>query len=77
MSDNTLRVSRKWQMTRLFHTIMRYPSGSVAFAFLLVFFAMALIGPWVAPYGPFETIYDKDEMPIRFAALVGHNQSRC
>lgn len=67
MSDHTLDATRRWQMKRLLRTIMRYPSGSVALAFLLVFLAMALIGPWAAPYGPFETIYDQDEMPVRLA----------
>ena len=67
MSDHTLDATRRWQMKRLLRTIMRYPSGSVALAFLLVFLAMALIGPWAAPHGPFETIYDQDEMPVRLA----------
>jgi len=67
MIDHTLDATRRWQMKRLLRTIMRYPSGSVALAFLLVFLAMALIGPWAAPYGPFETIYDQDEMPVRLA----------
>lgn len=67
MSDHTLDATRRWQMKRLLRTIMRYLSGSVALAFLLVFLAMALIGPWAAPYGPFETIYDQDEMPVRLA----------
>lgn len=67
MSDHTLDATRRWQMKRLLRTIMRYPSGSVALACLLVFLAMALIGPWAAPYGPFETIYDQDEMPVRLA----------
>ena len=67
MSDHTLDATRRWQMKRLLRTIMRYPSGSVALAFLLVFLAMALIGPWAAPYGAFETIYDQDEMPVRLA----------
>ena len=67
MSDHTLDATRRWQMKRLLRTIMRYPSGSVALVFLLVFLAMALFGPWAAPYGPFETIYDQDEMPVRLA----------
>ena len=67
MIDHTFDATRRWQMKRLLRTIMRYPSGSVALAFLLVFLAMALIGPWAAPYGPFETIYDQDEMPVRLA----------
>lgn len=67
MSEHRLDATRRWQMKRLLRTIMRYPSGSVALAFLLVFLAMALIGPWAAPYGPFETIYDQDEMPVRLA----------
>jgi len=67
MSDHTIDATRRWQMKRLLRTIMRYPSGSVALVFLLVFLAMALFGPWAAPYGPFETIYDQDEMPVRLA----------
>lgn len=68
MSENTLGAGRKSRRIGLFRTIMRYPSGSVALAFLLIFLAMALIGPWIAPHGPFETIYDQEEMPIRLAA---------
>lgn len=68
MSDEVLSTGRKGRVWRMLRTITRYPSGSVALAFLLFFVAMAIAGPWIAPFGPFDTIYDQDEMPVRLAA---------
>lgn len=68
MSDAALPAGRARRVARALRTITRYPSGSVALAFLLAFLLMAAAGPWIAPYGPFETVYDADEMPVRLAA---------
>jgi len=52
----------------MLRTVGRYPSGAVALFFLASFTLLAAIGPWIAPYGAFETVYDADEMPVRLVA---------
>jgi peptide/nickel transport system permease protein len=52
----------------MLRTVGRHPSGAVALFFLASFTLLAAIGPWIAPYGAFETVYDADEMPVRLVA---------
>jgi len=67
MSGNTAGARRIGWLVRMLRTVGRYPSGAVALFFLASFALLALIGPSVAPYGPFETVYDADKMPVRLA----------
>ena len=39
---------------RALRVILRYPTGVVGLVLIVLFIAMAIIGPFVAPYGPFE-----------------------
>ncbi len=42
---------------RALRVIVKYPTGTVGLAFILLFVAMAFLGPQIAPYGPFEVTY--------------------
>lgn len=50
---------------RLLATIVRYPSGAVGLAFVALFVIIALIGPSIAPRGPFEVITNAKGIPLR------------
>ena len=41
-------------VTHALRVITRYPTGAVGLALIILFVVMAVIGPYVAPYGPFE-----------------------
>jgi peptide/nickel transport system permease protein len=49
-------------------TVARYPSGAAALCCLVLFLVVAVIGPWAAPHGPFETLYDAEGAPVRLAS---------
>lgn len=67
MSDAVAGVRRTDRLGRVFRASFRYPSGTAALVCLAGFLVLAIIGPWIAPHGPFETIYNADEMPVRLA----------
>ncbi|MBX9698759.1 MAG: ABC transporter permease [Acetobacteraceae bacterium] len=58
-------VQRSGIMRRAVGTVVRYPSGAAALLCLLLFLVVAAIGPWLAPHGPFETLYDPEGAPVR------------
>jgi peptide/nickel transport system permease protein len=39
---------------RALRVIVRYPTGAVGLVLIVLFVVMAIVGPYVAPYGPFE-----------------------
>ena len=42
-------------------------AGRISFYIVLACILLAVIGPWVAPYGPFERIYDGDGRLVRLS----------
>lgn len=42
-------------------------SGQISFYMVLACILLAVIGPWVAPYGPFERIYDANDRLVRLS----------
>jgi peptide/nickel transport system permease protein len=48
--------------------IWSYPSGAVGLFVVLLFVALAVFAPLIAPYGPFEVVYNADHSVVRLAA---------
>ena len=42
-------------------------AGRISFYIVLGCVILAVIGPWIAPYGPFERIYDENERLVRLS----------
>ena len=42
-------------------------AGRISFYIVLACVVLAVVGPWIAPYGPFERIYDADERLVRLS----------
>ena len=42
-------------------------AGRISFYIVLACILLAVIGPWIAPYGPFERIYDGDGRLVRLS----------
>jgi peptide/nickel transport system permease protein len=40
---------------RALGVVSRYPTGAIGLTLILLFAVIAVIGPWAAPFGPFET----------------------
>ena len=47
--------------------IWSYPSGAVGLFVVLLFVALAVFAPLIAPYGPFEVVYNADHSVVRLA----------
>ena len=47
--------------------ILRYPSGTAGFIIVLGFALLAVIGPLIAPHGPFEVVYRADHSVLRLS----------
>ncbi len=41
--------------------------GQISFYIVLACIVIAVIGPWIAPYGPFERIYDANDRLVRLS----------
>ena len=47
--------------------IFSYPSGAVGFVVVLLFIAIAVLAPLIAPYGPFDVVYRADHSVVRLS----------
>jgi peptide/nickel transport system permease protein len=47
--------------------ILRYPSGAAGLVVVLLFVAIALLAPLIAPYGAFEVVYNADHSVVRLS----------
>src|ERR1700743_3175152 len=47
--------------------IMSYPSGAAGLVVVLLFVAIALLAPLIAPYGAFEVVYNADHSVVRLS----------
>ena len=45
--------------------ILRYPTGTAGLIVVVVFSVLAVIGPLIAPHGPFEVVYRPDHSVLR------------
>ncbi len=52
-------------------TILYHPSGAAGLAVVLLFIAIAIFAPFIAPYGPFEVVYNADQSVVRLAPPDG------
>ena len=52
-------------------TILDHPSGAAGLAVVLLFIAIAIFAPFIAPYGPFEVVYNADQSVVRLAPPDG------
>src|SRR6266550_2752238 len=53
--------------------VWSYPSGAVGLFVLLAFVALAVFAPLIAPYGPFDVVYNADLSVVRLAPPDGRN----
>ena len=53
--------------------VFRHRSGALGFAVVAIFVLAALFAPLIAPYGPFETVYDPTRAVISLAAPSWQN----
>ena len=51
--------------------ILRYPSGTAGVIVVAVFGVLALVGPLIAPHGPFEVVYRADHSVLRLSQPTG------
>lgn len=63
MSD-AATVSRGLQGLRI---ILRYPTGSMGVVVVALFATLAVIGPDIAPHGPFEVVYQANHAVLRLS----------
>jgi peptide/nickel transport system permease protein len=47
--------------------ILHYPSGAAGLVVVLLFVAVALLAPLIAPYGAFEVVYNADHSVVRLS----------
>src|SRR5882672_9613611 len=47
--------------------ILHYPSGAAGLVVVLVFIAVAVLAPLIAPYGAFEVVYNADHSVVRLS----------
>ena len=52
-----------WSNLRI---IFKDPLGAIGFCMIVLFILLAIFGPYVAKYGPFEIAYNKENLPIRY-----------
>jgi peptide/nickel transport system permease protein len=52
---------------RALGTIRRYPSGAASLVVVLAFVVLGIIGPLVAPHGPFDVLYNSDQSVLRLS----------
>jgi len=55
------------QQMRSLRVVARYPSAIIGLFLILAFLALALLAPVIAPYGPFEVVYEADRSVVRLA----------
>src|SRR5438270_13336142 len=47
--------------------ILHYPSGAAGLVVVLLFIAIAVLAPVIAPYGAFEVVYNADHSVVRLS----------
>ncbi|MEO9191300.1 MAG: ABC transporter permease [Acetobacteraceae bacterium] len=52
---------------RALGTIRRYPSGTASLIVVLAFIILGIVGPTVAPHGPFDVLYNQDRSVLRLS----------
>lgn len=63
------RVARALlEQVRALRVVAGYPSAMIGLFLLLTFLALALLAPVIAPYGPFEVVYEADRSVVRLAS---------
>ncbi len=55
------------QTLQALRTILRYPSGTLGLVLVTLFTVIAVIGPLIAPHGPFEVVYRPDHAVLRLS----------
>src|SRR5256885_13411700 len=53
--------------------IWSYPAGAMGLFVLLAFVALAVFAPLIAPYGPFDVVYNADHSVVRLAPPDGRD----
>jgi peptide/nickel transport system permease protein len=53
--------------------IVAYPSGSAGLGVVALFVLLALLAPLVAPYGPFEVVYEGERSVVRLSPPTARN----
>jgi peptide/nickel transport system permease protein len=52
---------------KVLRVILRYPSGTGGLVIVAVFIVLAIVGPFIAPHGPFEVVYRADHSVLRLS----------
>ncbi len=55
------------QLVQTLRVISSDPLGAVGLVLVTLFVVLALLAPWIAPYGPFETVFTPDESVVRLS----------
>ena len=53
--------------------ILRHPTAAVGLVIILMFIAVAILAPWIAPYGPFEVVYGPGRTVVRLSPPTALN----
>jgi peptide/nickel transport system permease protein len=62
------RLAAAWrQNVRGLAVILSYPSGAAGLVVVLLFVAIAVLAPLIAPYGAFEVVYNTDHSVVRLS----------
>ena len=54
-------------VTHALRVIVRYPTGAIGLALLTLFVVLAIIGPDIAPYAPFDVVTAANGRPLKLA----------
>lgn len=72
MTMTAAYVSGFSRTLRALATIRRYPSGTASLIVVLAFIILGIIGPMVAPHGPFDVLYNQDRSVLRLSPPTWH-----
>ena len=53
--------------------ILKYPSGTIGLTVIVVFVLIAVLAPLIAPYGPFEVVYEAERSVVRLSPPTWRN----
>lgn len=60
-------MATRWQNLQGLRVILRYWSGTAGVILVAAFTVLAVIGPLIAPHGPFEVVYRTDHSVLRLS----------
>lgn len=63
-------VLRQLQSLRV---IAKYPSAMIGLCLVIAFIVLAILAPVIAPYGPFEVVYEADRSVVRLSPPTWKN----